>query len=279
MKKGFLVFCLVFFLAHNPWQSHAASSDAANKSNLTLEAVMKRGKLIAGVSTKEPPFGFYESKRLKGMDIDLAEALAKKIFKGEDKIEFLPAPVESMLDLLKSGKIDLLMTPISETEERKREIDFSIPYFISGHLVAVDRDSKFHQYEDLKGKRVGVIRGTLGEKIIPTFIAGSKIIEFQNNNDALKALHEQKLDAFMQIDVFIFYMEQKDRDLRVINLRPLQPSPIGIGIRKGDEGWRKFIDNSLSEMMENGEYRKLLDKWFGKIRAEFLEKSLKDKKD
>lgn len=279
MKKSFLVICLIVFLAYTPFWSNAASSNFndPNRSDRTLQSVMKRGKLIVGVSTKEPPFGFYDQDgKLKGIDIDIAEALARKIFKGADKIEFVPAPVESMLDLLKSGKIDLLMTPLSATEERKKEIDFSVPYFISGHLVAVEPDSKIHKYGDLTGKRVGVIRGTMGEKMVPTFVTGSKIVEFQSNDEVLKALHEHKVDAFVQLDVFIFYMEQKDRDLRVINLQPLQPAPIGIGIRKGEEEWRGFIDRALSEMMKSGEYRKLLDKWFGKIRAEFLEISLKD---
>lgn len=278
MKKGFLVLGLIVFLTYNPLQSNAASSNEPNKSNRTLQTVMKRGKLIAGVSTKEPPFGFYDDKKLKGIDIDIAQALARKIFRGADKIAFVPAPVKSMLDLLKSGKVDLLMTPVSETEARKKEIDFSMPYFISGHLVAVERDSKIRKYEDLQEKRVGVIQGTMGEKMVPTFVTGSKIVEFQSNDEALKALHEHKVDAFVQLDVFIFYMEQKDRDLRVINLQPLQPAPIGIGIRKGEEEWRGFIDRALSEMMKSGEYRKLLDKWFGRIRAEFLEKSLMDQK-
>ncbi len=214
---------------------------------------------------------------MKGIDIDIAEALARKIFGQGNKIEFVPVPVERRLDFLRSGKIDLLLTPLSATEERKREIDFSVPYFVSGHLVAVEQDSRIHKYQDLTGKSVGVIRGTMGETIAPTLFPKSKILRFQDNNEALKDMQEHKVDALVQLDVFIFYLEQKDKNLRVINLRPIQPTSIGIGIRKGDREWREFIDSVLLEMMKSGEYRKLLDKWFGKVRAEFLELSLRNK--
>ena len=83
------------------------------------------------------------------------------------------------------------------------------------------------------------------------------------------------MDAFAQLDVFIFYMEAKEKNLRVVDLKPVHPSPIRLGIKKGDKEWRDYVDSELLEMITNGEYQKMLDKWFGKVRGEFLELALK----
>ena len=74
----------------------------------------------------------------------------------------------------------------------------------------------------------------------------------------------------------IFYMEEKDKNLAVVDLKPIHPSPIQLGVRKGDKEWRDFVDIALLEMMTTGEYRKLMDKWFGRVKGEFLEQALKN---
>ena len=74
----------------------------------------------------------------------------------------------------------------------------------------------------------------------------------------------------------IFYMEEKDKKLAVVDLKPIHPSPIRLGVRKGDKEWCDFVDIVLLEMMTTGEYRKLMDKWFGRVKGEFLEQALKN---
>ena len=139
----------------------------------------------------------------------------------------------------------------------------------------VKKDSKIKSYQELAEKSVATIRGTRGETIVRELLPKSKPVPFPNNTDALQALNEHKVDAFAQLDIFVFYMEEKDKSLGVVDLKPVHPSPIQLGVRKGDKEWKDFVDIQLLEMMTTGEYRKLLDKWFGKIRGEFIELSLK----
>jgi ABC-type amino acid transport substrate-binding protein len=242
----------------------------------TLEQVRARGKLIAGVPENDPPFGFMDEKgRLKGIDVDIAEALAKEILGQKAKVEFVKITAKKMLDLLKSGKIDILLAPLSVSEERKKEIDFSIPYFVSGHLFLVERGAQISKYQDLAGKKVAVIQGTIGKRILREIVPSAKAVQFRNNREALQALKKHQVDAVVQLDVFIFYMEERDKNLRVFDLKPIDPYPIVLGVRKNDPGWRRFVDKTLLKMMATGEYHELLDKWFGKVRGEFLELALK----
>jgi ABC-type amino acid transport substrate-binding protein len=180
-----------------------------------------------------------------------------------------------MLDLLRSGKVDILLAPLSASEERKKKIDFSIPYFVSGHLFLVEKDARISSYRDLAGKKVAVIQGTIGERILKEVVPSAKSVPFPHNREALRALKKHQVDALVQADVFIFYMEQKDRNLRVIDLKPIDPLPIVLGVRKNDAEWQTFVDKTLLQMMATGAYHQLLDKWFGEVRGEFLELALK----
>ncbi len=269
------------FLAYAPCRSSAESLEintTPRKPDSTLQAVRERGELIAGVLNYEPPFGFVgKNGALEGIDIDIGAALARKIFGKEDRIEFIHAPVEKWMDFLKSKKTDILLVPLFMTEDRKKEIDFSIPCFVSGYLILVNKDSKITNYQDLAGKSVATCQGTAGGRILEELVPTSKQVEFQHNGEALQALKERKVDAFVQLDVFDFYVAEKDKSLKVADLQPIHPSLIGLGVRKGDREWRDFVDITLSEMMTSGEYRKLLDKWFGRVRGEFLELALRRK--
>ncbi len=279
MKRILFIIFLIGSLAYIPGHWDAESSSPENKTGKqdnSLQKVRARGKLTAGVPANEPPFGFVDEKGvLNGIDIDIAKVLAKEIFGNEDKVDFIPVTFEKMLDLLKSGKIDILLSPLAINEKRKKEIDFSIPYFVSGHLIVVEKDSRITRYQNLAGKSVAVIQGTTGERIIEKLVPTAKRVQFQRNSEALKALKEHKVDAFVQLDVFIFYLEGKDRNLKVLGFQPIDPSPIGLGIRKDDKELLQFVDITLLKLMTTGDYLSLLEKWFGKVRAEFLELALK----
>ncbi len=278
MKRMLFLIFLAWLMAYAPSQGEAESFNSkAGQLQNTLQVVRGRGKLIAGVTSQEPPLGFLDDNGvLKGLEIDIGQALARKIFHKPDCVEFTPVPIEEWVDFLKSGKIDILLAPVFIKEGQREEIDYSIPCFISGGLVVVKKDSKIRSYEDLAGKSVATIRGSRGGTIVREFLPQSKPVEFENNADALRALNEHKVDAFAQLDVFIFYLEEKERDLRVVDLRPVYPSPIQLGIRKGDKEWRDFVNVELLEMMTTGEYHKILEKWFGRVRGEILEKALKN---
>jgi len=279
MRRIFFLFLLMVTLVYL-WGEGIAQpvkvENQARKTGSTLQEVKARGKLIAGVTINEPPLGFAEkSKGFQGFYIDVAEGLAKRILAGEGKVEFIGVPVEQWVDSLKSKKVDILMAPIFLSEEPKKEIDYSVPTFVSGGLILAKKESKIRSYQDLAGRSVATIRGTRAGTMIRELLPKSKVVEFQNNADALQALNGRKVDAFAQLDIFVFFMEEKDKNLTVVDLKPLHPSPIQLGVRKGDPEWRDAIDISLLEMITTGEYRKLLDKWFGRVRGEFLDQALR----
>ena len=230
----------------------------------TLQDVKGRGKLIAGVKTDFPPFGSLDKKGVnKGFDIDIVKALSKELFGNEEAVEFVPVTTGNRIALLTSRKIDIIAATLTITEERKGEVDFSNPYFISGQLILVQGDSRITKYQDLAGKKVATIQGSIGDVAIRELVPTAERINFERNFEALQALKERRVEAFVQDNVLLFDLLQKNRGLRIANFEPFRPAPYGLGVRKGDKEWLDFVNSKLSKMEETGEYEKLLEKWFG----------------
>jgi ABC-type amino acid transport substrate-binding protein len=230
----------------------------------TLQEVKERGKLIAGVKTDFPPFGFLDKKGvIKGFDVDMAKALAKELFGNDEAVEFVPVTTENRIAFLTSKKIDIIVATLTITEERKKEIDFSLPYFVSGQLILVQGDSRITKYQDLAGKKVATIRGSVGDIAIRELVPTAERIKFERNFEALQALKKRRVEAFVQDYVLLYNLVQKNPGLRIAGLEPFRPAPYGLGVRRGDKEWLDFINSTLVKMDETGEYEKLLEKWFG----------------
>ena len=232
----------------------------------TLEDVKARGKLIVGVKTDYPPFGFLDKKGInKGFDIDIAKTLSKELFGNEDAVEFVSVTSENRIPLLTSKKIDVLMATLTITEQRKKEVDFSAPYFITPQMILVRADSKIAKYQDVSGKKVATIRGSTGDIAIGELVPDAERIKFERNSEALQALKKRRVEAFVQDFVLLYALMQENRGLRMAGLQPFRPGRYGLAVRKGDKEWLDFINATFEKMKETGEYEKLLDKWFGPV--------------
>jgi polar amino acid transport system substrate-binding protein len=170
----------------------------------TLQDVKARGKLLAGVETDFPPFGFVDEKGAnKGFDVDIAKALAKELFGKEEAVEFVAVTSGNRIAFLTTNKIDIILASMTITEERKKVIDYSIPYFMSGHLILVHKDSKIEKYQDLAGRKVSTTQGSTGDIIIGELVPAAERIKFQHHSESLQALKDRRVEAFIQEDVLL----------------------------------------------------------------------------
>ena len=230
----------------------------------TLQDVKARGKLIVGVKTDFPPFGFLDKKGVnRGFDIDIVRALSKELFGNEEAVEFVSVMSENRIPLLTSGKIDLLAATLTITETRERDVGFTIPYFITGETILVRAGSNITKYQDLAGKKVATIRGSTGDIAIMELVPDADRVRFKTNFEALQALKERRVEAFVQDFVLLFNLLQKNPGLKMAGLQPFRPGRYGLAVRKGDNEWLDFVNATLTKMKETGNYEKLLDKWFG----------------
>ncbi|MGH2328089.1 basic amino acid ABC transporter substrate-binding protein [Campylobacter taeniopygiae] len=251
MKKIFVTFCLVLtslcFIA-----CQKNKNDNQVESNVTLS-------LKVGTDPNYKPFNYKENSILTGFDTDLVNAIGKK---ENIKITWVQTSFDGLIPALKAGKIDMIASAMSATDERRQSVDFTQPYFKSKNLyIKLKTNNELNSKSDLEGKKIGVQLGTLQEN------AAKKIknAEIQANKDlniAVLALKNNKIDAIIidqdaakgflteNPELVSFYQENDDSE------------GFSFAFDKGTqkEALARF-NKGIDELKTDGTYDKLLKKY------------------
>ena len=247
---------LVVFLA-------SALAAAGPASAGGLDDARSRGKLLVGVKTDFPPFGYLDpSGKPAGFDVDVARYLAKALFEDEGRLEVVPVTTGSRIPFLYSDWIDMIVATMTVTEERRQVLEFSDPYFVSASLLLVPAGSRVRGIEDLVGKTVAVIEGSVQEKDLAQVAPGANRVAFRNMGEAVQALKTKKADALCQDDMLVLALAKENRDLSAAG-KPILPRPYAIAVRKGDLETLRWVNEKLSAMRKDGSYDRLREKYFG----------------
>lgn len=230
-----------------------------------VDQIKARGKLVAGVKYDLNLFGLKDpaTGKVEGFDIDIAKAIAKKIFGDESKLELKEVTSKTRIPMLKNGEIDMIIATMTITEDRKKEIDFSDVYFTAGQSLLVRKDSKINGIKDLnKDTKVLTAKGSTSTKNIREKAPDAQVLEFENYAEAFTALKAGQGDALTTDNALLYGMAKQDPNFRVVS-ETFTEEPYGIGIRKNEEDLVQLVNSVLQEMRANGEYDKLYEKWIG----------------
>ena len=125
-----------------------------------VEAIKKAGKIQMTTNAEFEPFEYKDGDEIVGIDIDLSQAIADKL---GVKLEVSDIAFDSLIPSMNAGKADFIAAGMTATEDRKKNVDFSDPYFNASQAIIVAKDSDIKTREDLNGKTVGVQQGTTGD--------------------------------------------------------------------------------------------------------------------
>jgi ABC-type amino acid transport substrate-binding protein len=228
----------------------------------TLDEVKRRGKLVVGIKTDYPPFGYLDqSGKNIGFEVDIARHLAKALLGDESKIEFTEVPTGSRITRLHSGTVDMLLGTVTVTEVRRSLFEFSNPYFLSGSMFLVVKNGPVMGPQDLAGKRVAVIRGAIQEEDLGQLASGAKPVQFWEVSHAVEALKAGRVDAFAHDDIMILGLARPDGGLRAVG-KPLLPRPYAIAARKRETAFIQWVNDQLAAMKRDGTFDQLWQKYF-----------------
>lgn len=229
----------------------------------TLADIIKARKIIIGVKADYPPWsGVNEKSEFEGWEIDLCHKLAEYLYGDPTRVEFVAVTPASRIKLLTAGKIDIIWATMGITSRRAEKLQFSIPYFESGVRLLAKKGSGINSIYDLKGKNVITIERTTGAQALAELVPGAKQIKFTKPYEALQALRNDQGIAFAQDDLFVFTMALYNPDLEVVG-EHFNTTNWGVGIRKGENDIKAFVDVSLRLMYESGYLQDSLRKWWG----------------
>jgi glutamate transport system substrate-binding protein len=246
--------------------SNAVVADAAALlPDSTMAKIKERGKLIVAEALDAPLLSQQDPSNpddVEGFDADLAKLLAIYII-GKPNVEIVPPASETREALLQNGTVDVVFNTYTITTERAEQVDFAGPYLQSGLAVAVKADNNdIKGIDDLGGKNVIVGANTPAVTAVPEKQPTAKLVSFATDPEAVQALTQGRGDAYVQ-DFTLLASDAASNDAIKVVGQPFTTESYGIGLKKDDADFKKFINDWLLKIQKDGSWGKVWDATLG----------------
>ncbi|MEM5314956.1 ABC transporter substrate-binding protein [Paraburkholderia sp. JHI869] len=228
-----------------------------------LDDIKRAGVLRVAAFDSNPPFGFVDPKdnQIAGLDVDYARAVAKSL---GVKLEIQPTNPANRIAFLKSGKVDLVFANFTITDDRKKEVDFSTPYFASGTQF-IAKKGVLKSSEQLNGLRIGADKGTTNEQQVRAKFPNATIVAYDDTPFAFAALRTGNVQAITQDGPKLVALLARAPDKANYEISPFTISNDyeGVGVPKGETRLLDVVNSTLTHLEADGEAAQIYDKWFG----------------
>ncbi|MFI6324160.1 transporter substrate-binding domain-containing protein [Nonomuraea sp. NPDC050556] len=220
------------------------------------------GKLTMCTNAPYDPFEFDDNGKIVGFDVDLVGLVAKET---GQQLEVVNTDFDAIQNgsALRNGTCEIAAAGLTITDQRKRDLDFSAPYFDATQAVMTRKGSKIHSLDDVKQGKVGVQTGTTGLDFVKS--KGLESVKYDDSLQQLIALQTGQVDALVQDRPVIAVWLTKLKlggELKVADSLETGEQ-YGIAVRKGDAKLLTSVDKALSTAKANGSYAQLYTRWFG----------------
>jgi len=223
---------------------------------------IKEGYLTVGTDAAYPPLENVEAGEFVGFDIDLVKEIANGLGL---EAEIINTAWDGIFPALIAHKFDVVISAVTITEDRDKEMDFSDPYLDSDQSIATKDDSGIKTKTDLKDKILGVQIGTTGELTAKEIDEEMGVAEIKTYDDILLAFEDLKagrIDAIIN-DIPTSAYIVKDNPELVIVEKIITNEKYGIVFAPDTPELLKAVNKVLKEMTEDGTYDQIYSKWFG----------------
>jgi ABC-type amino acid transport substrate-binding protein len=221
--------------------------------------------LRIGTSGSYPPLSFKQDGRLTGMEVALAEAVSAQL---NVKTRFIEIPLDELIPALNSGKIDVIMSGLSVTEERSRKVLFTDPYMEIGQMgiIRIDDLVEWSQPRTLltQGRKIGVKKGTTGEQFVEAELPKADIVRFDNIDAGTDALSNKQIDIFIHDAPTIWRLTANfatEKPGLMGLYRPLTDEFLAWAVRRGDGALANALNQALEAIRADGTLSTIKGKW------------------
>jgi len=227
----------------------------------TMNSIKSKGEITIGVQVDIPPYGGTNDKNEPaGYDVDVARLLAKE---WGVKLNLMVVTGPNRIPFLLTNKLDMVIASLSITPERAKQVQFSTPYSASTIVVYGNKKIKISSMGDLKGKKIGVPRGTPADiQLSKEAPEGSEIRRFDDEASNWQALLSGQVDAIGCATAVIPDIDKRSPgsfDTKFL----LKEFPMAIGLRFGDGELLKSTNDFVAKYLKNGELNTAYKKWIG----------------
>src|ERR1700734_3225910 len=247
---------LVLLLAVCGWVNGVRAQDAAKP-------------LVIGMELNYPPFEMTDKAgQPNGVGVDLARALCNYLHR---PIDIQNMPFEGLIPALKTGRIDLIISSMTATDERRKSIDFSDPYLNTGLAILAKKNSPIQSIPDVDkpGMIVVVKTGTTTADYARDHFQNGTVLPLQQDTACALEVVQGKADAFLYDQMSIYQFAKKNPDTTRGLLAPFQKESWAIGIRKGNEDLEKQGNAFLADFKARHGFDALGDKYLKEDKEAF----------
>lgn len=219
------------------------------------------GKIRIGIKFDQPGLGFKKSGTYVGFDVDVAKYIAKSLGYSEDQIIWKEAPSKQREAMLQNGDVDMILATYSITDDRKRVVSFAGPYFVAGQDLLVRKgETGINGPQDLNGKRLCSASGTTSAVTVKErFASKVQLMEQPGFAECATALLSGIVDAVTTDDIILAGLASASRGrLRVVG-KPFTVERYGVGIKKGNTKLASQINNAITQMIQDGSWKRAID--------------------
>ena len=232
----------------------AAFLTACGGSGVSLADVQKAGKLVIATSPDFPPFENLENGEVVGIEIDIMNLICEEM---GVELDIQQMDFESVVPGIQAGKFDAGVSGITVTEDRKKNVDFSDPYFLASQAIVVTPDSPITCKADLTGKKISVQTGTTAEEYCMD--EGYEVLAYTANNDAASALTSGKVDAWV-VDNEVAVALAAEQGLVVLS-EAMTSEPYAFAFPKGSDTLVAEFNKILGELIADGTIQSIFDSY------------------
>jgi polar amino acid transport system substrate-binding protein len=220
-----------------------------------------REHLIVGMELAYPPFEMTDPHgQPTGVSVDLAQALGQHLHR---KIQIQNLPFDGLIPSLQTRKIDLIISSMTATAERAQSIAFSESYLRTGLCLLVGKNSPIQSSQDVDQatRVIAVKKGTTGHIFATDKIKAAKVLVLDKEDACVLEVVQGKADAFIYDQISTYENWRRNPETTRPLLKPFQEEGWAIGLRKGDDGLLRQVNDFLKAYKARGGFEELGDRY------------------
>ena len=230
----------------------------------------ERGNALkVGVSATREPFCFVDAnKKVTGHDGELARRVAARLNR---PVEFVDMKFSALITALQSGKIDLIISGMTATPERKKSVDFTESYFLNSQVMLVKKNVeaeeknnagnvKFKSVNDIRDKKIGVLLGSVHDTYAMKNYPDATVMQYKNPSELVLAVKSGKVDAAIYTHETLLEILRSEPELMQLG-DTLFTVPIAIGFNRENDALREKFNAFLKEIKSNGVFDDMHHRW------------------
>lgn len=250
------------------------SQSATESGSSTLQEVLKRGTLIVGTGSTNPPWHFKDANgQLEGMDIAMGRILAKALFDDPNKVKFVQQSPDARIPNLITKKVDISIQFMTISPERLQQVAFSVPYYTEGTGLLLPHNGAYKSYDELvatqeSGKKIkiAILQNVYAGAIVQQMLPGAEDMQFQDVGLIYQALDSGRADAGAVDDSSVRWLSSQNPDKYIDSKYSTYPQNYGAAMRPGDQQWINFVNGVFIDAMTGAtypDYNAAFEKYFG----------------